>query len=91
MTAQTVMPHVPVQSDEEWLATPCILAQGSGVSLTKITDRPNGAVMITSVGEEDYRVFLSLDVAHRLPRGQRRGMDRNDLRALSRVFHTLSR
>lgn len=77
MTTHTVMTHVPTQSDEEWLSTPSIL--GTGVSLVKITDGTPVA----------HPVCLALDAT--LPRGQRRGLDRNDLRALSRVFGTLAR
>lgn len=89
MSARTVMPHALTQGDAEWLSTPSTLAQG--VSLAKTSDLPSGVVMIASAGQEDYLARMRVDVAHGLPIGQREGLDCNNLRALSRVFHTLAR
>lgn len=79
MTTHTVMTHVPMQADEEWLSTPSILAQGSGVSLAKITD----GTPTPTMGVDPLCAAL--------PKGAYEDLGANDPNALDFAFRWLIR
>lgn len=88
--------RVCVCGDVVPVAGPCDVqvikcAQCSGVSLAKATDRPNGVVMVPSAWELDRRGSERVDIEGSFADWTVEGLNRNDLRYLSRAFAVLGR